>query len=614
MLPRAIFDKSKLWPNGTTLHVSFYQFTSDDTLNVALNAYIAKTISEKIAPYISLQLIFHIQDDTTSGDIQIGYASDANTHLMSIYGNKLGTDSLYTKNQQNVVSLYLYKPAIAPSGTTFLYDGVQYTTPVTNQSGLPSDYIGMSILRNFCYALGMVNEIQNPVGMTPSFNIDLIVANFLQQYPTSSVTESMLRSFYFPYSRTSLSGSSYDNKSIMNYTTQANTFLIQLASYNTSLSACDKYWLMKTYPQSNYYLPYGESLYSLQQACAVTSMTPSPGAGISGFEWQETDENRYQLQKAGSAVAEFSSSGKLTIPSLKLSSPPTALTQGSFLSLSEDGTVEVDTSIQGFKQDLVGAVNDVIGRVNNLQTNQTSSFSTLSSTVQSNGSLLSDKIALYEQNLGNIVSSTQEVLTDYNGRLAAAEQKVVQDRTHIDDLYLTQSTDRTNLTRYIENKTDTVQTDLNNKNSLVTGRVSIVESILPPVRNQVDTLTSEMRNWTDIQSTTQALQTQLITNVNDISNRFDGYQTLESKFARDILDLNNRIAFTLDSFQSIQAVITQNYNNLASNVLPQFARIQLLRTDVNFLKTSSYILIGALAFIVVVLLSYIFVSKKVSKE
>ena len=106
------------------------------------------------------------------------------------------------------------------------------------------------------------------------------------------------------------------------------------------------------------------------------------------------------------------------------------------------------------------------------------------------------------------------------------------------------------------------------------------------------------------------MQTQLITNVQDISDRFDQYQTLESKFASDILALNSRIAFTLDSFQSIQTVITQNYNNLAGQVLPAFAKIELLKQDVTFLKASSYVLIAILAVIVIGLFLYVFVGKK----
>ena len=60
MLPRAILNKSKLWPSGSTVRVTFYEFTSLDTLSVALNAYIAKTITEKIAPYVNLNFVFDV--------------------------------------------------------------------------------------------------------------------------------------------------------------------------------------------------------------------------------------------------------------------------------------------------------------------------------------------------------------------------------------------------------------------------------------------------------------------------------------------------------------------------------------------------------------------------
>ena len=609
MLPRAILEKSKLWDSGSTLTVSFYRFNDNDTLDINLNAYIAKVITEKIAPYINLNLVFDIQNNSNSGDIQIGYASDVNNHLMSIYGNKLGKDSLYTKNQNGVVSLYLFKPAIAPSNTTFTYAGEQYTTPTIDQSGLPDSYIGMSILRNFCYALGMSNEIRNPIGVSLPFNVGSIVASFKQQYPDSSVSETQLRSFYSSYTQSQVIGSSYDPLSIMNYTTLENSFLLQLSSYNTALSSCDKYWLIQTYPKNSYSLPNGETVYSLQQSCSGSVANLSIGA----FEWSSPSASSdiYDLKKAGQSIAHFDSSGELTVPSLKISQPPSSTSQGtSFLSLESDGRVAVDSTLQGFKQELVGVVNGVIDRVNQLQNNQTSSFTTLSGSVQDQQSLLASQMALYEQGMSEFVASQNQKITDLQGGLLDASQFGVANRTHIDDLYLIQSTDRTNLSRYTDSKTKIVQDDLDEKNSILSGRVTIVENLIPPVQSHLDSLSEDMKVWNDIQTNTQNLQTQLITNVQDISDRFDQYQTLESKFASDILALNSRIAFTLDSFQSIQTVITQNYNNLAGQVLPAFAKIELLKQDVTFLKASSYVLIAILAVIVIGLFLYVFVGKK----
>lgn len=611
MLPRAVFEKSKLWPNGSTIHVSFYQFTSLDTPDINLNAYIAKTITEKIAPYVNLSFVFDIVNDSNAGDIQIGYSSDTNTHLMSIYGNKLGTNSLYTKDRPGVVSLYLYKPAIAPSGTTFTYNGQTYTTPTFDQSGFPSGYIGMSILRNFCMALGMVNEIRNPVGVSLTFDINAIVSSFVQQYPTSSVTEAQLRYFYEPYLRSQVVGSSYDTNSIMNYTTSPTTFLIQLSSYNTALSGCDKSWLMSVYPKSSYSLPNGETKYSLQQSCAQLS-----SASIGGFEWVSPSllSDEYQLQKAGAVIASFAQNGILSVPTVKLSQPPVASAQGSFLSLNEDGSVGVDSSIQSFKQDLVGVVNQAINKVNELQANQLNVLNTLSGTVQDNQSFVTNKLVSYEEGMGSFSSLAQQTLADHNTRLVDTEQKTTTNRTHIDDLYLTQSTDRTNLSRYIDDKSKIVQDDLDLKSGLLGNRVTIVENVLPGMQSHLGTLTDDMKEWSGLQMTTQQLQTQLISNLSDISNRFDAFESLESRFAQDVLDLKSRVQYTLDSFQSIQTVITQNYNNLASRVLPTFGQIEVLKQDVHFLKTSSYVLIAILAVILVALFLYVFVGKIRSKE
>jgi hypothetical protein len=485
---------------------------------------------------------------------------------------------------------------------------------------LPADYIGMSILRNFCYAIGMINEIRNPVGASVSFDVNSIVNGFLEQYPNSSVTESMIRYFYSSIPRSSVSGSSYDRNSIMNYVTLSDSFLIQLSGYNTSLSACDKNWLMQVYPKSSYSLPQGETLYSIQQTCVAdtASISPPPSGytDIGGFEWRQpfTGADVYELTKAGSKIAEVDSTGKLTVSGFKLTNAPQASTSGIFLSLTEDGTITKDASIQVFKQDLVGVVNGVIDRVNSLQSNQTSTFTNLSSTVQSSGNILSDKLALYEQGYSNFTSSVQSYLNDYNERILSTNQRNTQNRAHIDDLYLTQDTDRTNLTRYIESKTDVVQADLNDKNGVLSSRVTIVENILPPVRRQLDTLTDDVKNWNDIQTTTQNVQIEIIKQTAEMFSVLEKYQTLESKFSNDFTALSNRLAASLESMQSIQTVITQNYNDLAQKVLPAFAQIEVIKQDSKFLKTSSYVLIGALAGIVLILLAYIFITKRVSKE
>jgi len=608
MLPRAILDVSTLWPNGSTVNVSFYRFTTLDTLDVALNAYIAKLIAEKIAPYVHLNFVFDLVNDSNTGDIQIGYSSDPNTQVVSIYGNKTGTDSLYTKNQQNVVSLYLYKPAIAPSNTTFTFGGQSYTTPTLSQAGIPADYIGVSVLHNFCQALGMVNEIRNPVGMTQVYDINAIIASFQQQYPTSSVTEAQLREFYAPYLQSKLAGSSFDAYSIMNYTTATNSFLITLASYNTSLSACDKYWLMSSYPKNTYTLPNGETKYTLRAACQSSTEEQN----IGGFSWNSPSSDVFQLSKAGTSVARFDSTGVLMVPSVKLSNPSVAGTPGTFLSVANDGTIEVDGSIQTFKEDLVGVVNNVISRVNLLQNNQTSTFSTLSETVSSNNNISLEKLSLYDQRYSDFSTNLNSAITSFGDQVNTIDQRSVQNRGHIDDLYNIQTVDRSNLARYTDDKSKIVQDDLNAKSGELFGRVAIVETILPPVQEQLGILTADMNNWTDIQTNTQQLQTQLISDMATISSRFDTFESMENKFAVDIVNLNNRITATLDSFQSIQAVITQNYNNLAGNVLPVFSTVELLKQDVRFLKSSSFIVILILAVLVVGLIVYVFLNKQTS--
>jgi hypothetical protein len=458
----------------------------------------------------------------------------------------------------------------------------------------------------------MVNEIRNPVGVSLSFDVDQIVQSFLQQYPNSSVTEANIRYFYSKYNQSAVIGSSYDSKSIMNYITSPNSFLIQLSSYNTALSGCDKYWLMNSYPKANFTLPNGETKYGLQQSCLADTQSGS----IGGFEWSSPSatSNVYELRKAGAVVAQFQDTGKLTVPAVQLSQPPIASSQGNFLSLAQDGTIAVDTSIQNFKGDLVGVVNTVINRVNELQSTQANTFSVLSGGVLDTQNFLTSKLGEYEQKVGGITDTAQQTITSYNTRLMSNEQLAAQNRTHIDDIYSIQNTDRTNLTRYTDDKTKVVQDDVNGKAAALGGRLVLVETTLPQVQSHLNTLTSDMQEWSGIQATTQNLQTQLISNLETVSNRFDAFESLESKFSQDVQALTSRVAFTLDSFQSIQTVITQNYNNLASQVLPVLAQVNLLKQDVAFLKTSSFVLIAVLAVMLIALFVYVFAKKITVKE
>jgi hypothetical protein len=320
----------------------------------------------------------------------------------------------------------------------------------------------------------------------------------------------------------------------------------------------------------------------------------------------------FQLSKAGTSVARFDSTGVLTVPSVKLSNPAVASTPGTFLSVASDGSIEVDGSIQTFKEDLVGVVNNVINRVNALQNNQTNTFSTLSETVSSNNNISLEKLSLYDQRYSDFSTNVNAAITAFGDQVNTIDQRSVQNRGHIDDLYNIQAADRSNLARYADDKAKIVQDDLDEKSGELFGRVAIVETILPPVQQQLGVLTADMNNWTSIQTNTQQLQTQLISDMATISSRFDAFETMENKFAVDIVNLNNRITATLDSFQSIQTVITQNYNNLAGNVLPVFSTVELLKQDVRFLKSSSFIVILILSILVVGLIVYIFLKKSPS--
>ena len=260
----------------------------------------------------------------------------------------------------------------------------------------------------------------------------------------------------------------------------------------------------------------------------------------------------------------------------------------------------------------MGVVNNVISRVNLLQNNQTSTFSTLSETVSSNNNISLEKLSLYDQRYSDFSTNLNSAITSFGDQVNTIDQRSVQNRGHIDDLYNIQTVDRSNLARYTDDKSKIVQDDLNAKSGELFGRVAIVETILPPVQEQLGILTADMNNWTDIQTNTQQLQTQLISDMATISSRFDTFESMENKFAVDIVNLNNRITATLDSFQSIQTVITQNYNNLAGNVLPVFSTVELLKQDVRFLKSSSFIVILILAVLVVGLIVYVFLNKQTS--
>ena len=163
----------------------------------------------------------------------------------------------------------------APLDTQFYYNNILYKTDATfDQGGYPG--IGTIIVHEFCHALGMDHEHQNPRSTDPTKNTG-VPWNFNKPYlkkyfggpPNNWSADDINVQIIKALSKETTNGSTFDNASIMRYAFPLEALDDTSRAIYTCvdksplvLSSCDKHWLRTIYPGRN----------------VETSCTPGPNA------------------------------------------------------------------------------------------------------------------------------------------------------------------------------------------------------------------------------------------------------------------------------------------------------------------------------------------------
>lgn len=255
---RAAFLKSKVWPSNTTIKIGFLEEASDEVFRSSLSVMqkavdvngisipidplqspeidkmsikeaVIKVVTERLQPIVNLKLQFYDNDKKLLNpficDIRISF--DPNNGAWSM----VGTDCL-TNKDKNKATMNLG----------------WFDVPTT--------------LHEFCHALGMIHEHQNPKGNPILWNRSRVYkwARLTQGWDSKQTNENIIER----YSQDEINGSSFDIKSIMLYFYPGDLVL------NEKTKDCCGKGTQQNYQFSPYDVLYLNNTYPLQN----TSLTP----------------------------------------------------------------------------------------------------------------------------------------------------------------------------------------------------------------------------------------------------------------------------------------------------------------------------------------------------
>ena len=224
----AVFKRTVLWPQNTTLRVKFVDGEPWE------KAWVEKVVTGNLQPLVNLKFVWDSKD--SNPEISITFRTDE----ASSY---IGTES-----RSEYPSMYL--GWIDPPRNSFSWKGKTYTVPSTAQRNA-GQYTGSTVLHEFGHALGMLHEHQNPRGEAIQWNNETVWNTFCGP-PNNWDWETIQYNVLEPFTKESTNGSAFDPESIMIYSYPAHMTRNKPEGVraNSELSATDKEWLSKTYPPS----------------------------------------------------------------------------------------------------------------------------------------------------------------------------------------------------------------------------------------------------------------------------------------------------------------------------------------------------------------------------
>ncbi len=238
---KAAFKVSAIWPTGSIIRISFMDGSSKQ------RNWVQKVVTDVLAPLCSA-LTFQWNVPLSQSDIRISFS------LMGQAWSYVGTECLTIPRSEITMNL------------GWIDDDQQYDSE-------PFKNTGQVVIHEFCHALGMIHEHQNPKNNQIVWNKPVVYAelkrtngwdkkqvdvNIFQKYGDKDVCE--IAKAREPYEGRDvdiegycrgdqINGSEYDIHSIMHYWYPPSWVLAGSIDLpvNTKLSSLDKEWIAKYY-------------------------------------------------------------------------------------------------------------------------------------------------------------------------------------------------------------------------------------------------------------------------------------------------------------------------------------------------------------------------------
>ncbi len=239
---QAAFYTQKVWP-GDTKEIKI-QFVDPSVYAVGGSLYKQSSLPQW-TPLRSLQYTAQQEGKALDPIEQEINGTDARQAIQKVYAERiqpLVPFRLHFVDQGGDVRITLVGGigSFSHIGTDCLY--------IPQQASLNYGWLdAQTIMHEFCHALGMIHEHENPRGNPIQWDLPKLYQYYQQTQHWDHQTT--YTNVVFRYDKTQINGSAYDPDSIMNYFWPADITLNDVGqTENFRLSPTDVTWISKTYP------------------------------------------------------------------------------------------------------------------------------------------------------------------------------------------------------------------------------------------------------------------------------------------------------------------------------------------------------------------------------